>query len=216
MPERSLVTLTALAALHRTEEMRLHFVGARNLGLPRHVLEEMILHIAYDAGWPCATNAGTVLNQVWKNTGITGALATASSNRTNGELDMPPPDAAILAGMDLMRRLGLDSSTETDAGASTVALADATVKHLFGTVWTRPGLELPERILITLTALVALNREEAMHAQFGVAYRLGIPRRMLEEMILHVAHYAGWPCAISANRVLNEVWSEEERNTARP
>jgi len=84
--------------------------------------------------------------------------------------------------------------------------AGMTVEHLFGDLWNRPGLEITERSLLTCTVLVALGRENEQRLHFRGARNLGIPREKLEELITHVAHYAGWPVAVSAFRVLNEVW----------
>lgn len=86
------------------------------------------------------------------------------------------------------------------------ALGDYTLRHLFGDVWLQDGLTLPERSLATCAMLVALNREAEQRLHFQVARNLGISRTALEALITHAAHYAGWPCAVSANRVLNEVW----------
>ena len=30
----------------------------------------------------------------------------------------------------------------------------------------------------------------------------------IEEIIFHLAHYAGWPNAVTSGRVLEEVWKE--------
>src|SRR5262245_66696186 len=81
-----------------------------------------------------------------------------------------------------------------------------TVEHVFGDVWSRPGLALEERSLATCAVLVALARESEQRLHFRGARNLGIPRPKLEELITHVAHYAGWPVAVSAFRVLDEVW----------
>lgn len=81
-----------------------------------------------------------------------------------------------------------------------------TMEHLFGDVWQGEELPLEVRSLITCTVLVALNREAEQRIHFPGAKNLGVPREQLEAMITHVAHYAGWPCAASAFRVLGEVW----------
>ena len=85
-----------------------------------------------------------------------------------------------------------------------------TVEHLFGDVWQGEELSLEERSLVTCTILVALNREAEQHIHFRAARTLGLPRDRIEGMITHAAHYAGWPVAASAFRVLAEVWPEEE------
>jgi 4-carboxymuconolactone decarboxylase len=83
-----------------------------------------------------------------------------------------------------------------------------TMTHLFGDVWQGDGLALEERSLITCTVLVALGRENEQRLHFRGARNLGIQRDKLEAMMTHVAHYAGWPVAVSALRVLGEVWEE--------
>ncbi len=65
LQERSLITCTILVALNRENEQHVHFVGARNLGIPRAKIEAMITHAAHYAGWPCAATASGVLNEVW-------------------------------------------------------------------------------------------------------------------------------------------------------
>jgi len=53
---------------------------------------------------------------------------------------------------------------------------------------------------------VALNRRDEQKLHFVAARNLGIDRAELEAVITHAAFYAGWPCAVSASHVLNEVW----------
>lgn len=65
LEERSLLTCCVLVALNREAEQRLHFLGAKNLGIPRAKVEGMITHVAHYAGWPCGASAHRVLNEVW-------------------------------------------------------------------------------------------------------------------------------------------------------
>ena len=65
LQDRSFVTCIVLIALNREAEMKLHFVGARNVGVPREKLEAAITHIAHYAGWPVSISALRVLNEVW-------------------------------------------------------------------------------------------------------------------------------------------------------
>ena len=82
-----------------------------------------------------------------------------------------------------------------------------TIEHVFGELWADDTLELQERELVTCTVLVALAREAEQRMHFRGARNLGIPREKMDAMITHVAHYAGWPVAVSAFRVLDEVWT---------
>jgi 4-carboxymuconolactone decarboxylase len=83
-----------------------------------------------------------------------------------------------------------------------------TMGHLFGDVWQGEELALEQRSMITCTVLVALNREAELRLHLRGARNLGIEREELEAMMIHVAHYAGWPVAASGLRTLADVWDE--------
>jgi 4-carboxymuconolactone decarboxylase len=86
---------------------------------------------------------------------------------------------------------------------------DYTLEHVFGDVWQDDSMSLEERSLVTCTMLVVLNREAEMRVHFRGAYNLGIPKEKIEGMIIHAAHYGGWPVAASAFRILTEAWPED-------
>lgn len=68
LQDRSFITCVTLIALNREAEMRLHFVGAKNVGVPRAKLEAAITHIVHYAGWPVGMTALKVLDEVWPTT----------------------------------------------------------------------------------------------------------------------------------------------------
>jgi 4-carboxymuconolactone decarboxylase len=111
------------------------------------------------------------------------------------------------------REKGLKLAARLFAGAKPAPpmpreLTRHTLDHLFGDVWQGPDLAVEERSLVTCAVLVALGREAEQRAHFRGARNLGIPLEKLDAMIVHVAHYAGWPVAISGARILSEVWQE--------
>ena len=65
LQERSLATCTMLIALNRPEEMKVHFRGAKNIGVERTKLLGVIAHAAHYAGWPNSMAALRSLNEVW-------------------------------------------------------------------------------------------------------------------------------------------------------
>jgi 4-carboxymuconolactone decarboxylase len=84
-------------------------------------------------------------------------------------------------------------------------LAELTDEVLFGDVWARPGLSPRDRSLVTVAALVALNRTEQLKSHLGRALDNGLTEQELVEAITHLAFYAGWPCGVDAVGVLREV-----------
>jgi len=83
-----------------------------------------------------------------------------------------------------------------------------TVENLFGDIWTRPGLELKERSMITVAALTVLARERELKVHIRGALNAGISREKINEMMIHLAHYGGWPVGVNGLRIAKEVFDE--------
>jgi len=62
--ERSIVTVSALIALYRGEQLPFHLNRALDNGLTREELTEIITHLAFYSGWPTAHSALKALNAI--------------------------------------------------------------------------------------------------------------------------------------------------------
>ena len=62
--DRSLITVAALTALGRTDQLRSHLNLALENGVTREELAEAATHLAFYAGWPAGMSAATTLKQV--------------------------------------------------------------------------------------------------------------------------------------------------------
>jgi 4-carboxymuconolactone decarboxylase len=86
-------------------------------------------------------------------------------------------------------------------------LAQLTDDVLFGDVWARPGLSPRDRSLVTVSALIALNRPEQLRSHLARALDNGISKDEISEALTHLAFYAGWPNAIGGAGVAREVFA---------
>lgn len=86
-------------------------------------------------------------------------------------------------------------------------LIELSEKVLYGDVWERPGLSKRDRSLIVVATLIALGRSEQLKGHLDRALANGVTREEIGETITHLAFYAGWPAAMTAGRVANEVFS---------
>ena len=86
-------------------------------------------------------------------------------------------------------------------------LVDLTDRVLFGEVWERQELSKRDRSLVTVAALIALNRPEQLRFHLDKALDNGLTKEELIEAITHLAFYAGWPNAMSAIMVAKELFS---------
>ena len=123
---------------------------------------------------------------------------------------MPLDDQDRKKGIEILKKMDLLKNDETPVSKD---LLKQIIDMLYGTIWSRTEqLSLQERSMITLTVLVALNRENELKSHLRGARNLGITKEKIEEMILHVAHYSGFPTAVSASQLLNKVWDEEKES----
>ena len=63
--DRSLNTVAALIAGGNTEQLKSHLARAQDNGLTETELKEVIIHLAFYAGWPRAMSAITVAKNVF-------------------------------------------------------------------------------------------------------------------------------------------------------
>src|ERR1700755_31170 len=83
-------------------------------------------------------------------------------------------------------------------------LAELTDDVLYGDVWERPQLSKRYRRLVTVAAVIAMNRPDQLRSHLIRARENGVTQEELIETITHLAFYAGWPNAVTAVGVARE------------
>jgi len=90
-------------------------------------------------------------------------------------------------------------------------LAQLTDDVLFGDIWARPGLSPRDRSLVTVSALIALNRPEQLRSHMALGRSNGLSQDELVEALTHLAFYTGWPNAVTAVGVVREVFANKPK-----
>jgi len=85
---------------------------------------------------------------------------------------------------------------------------DLITRYAWGEIWTRPGLDRKTRSAVTLTALIALGRDEELAMHVRGALRNGLTADEIKEVMLHAAIYCGVPAANSAFAIAQRVLDE--------
>ena len=117
-------------------------------------------------------------------------------------------DDRMKRGWALLKRMGREKNM-LNRKATYPDLFDISVGHLFGEIWTRPGLSLRERQLITLATNIALDRPHGNHYHYRSAKHIGISEKEIVELIIQVAAYAGWPVVGHAISQYDQVKRED-------
>jgi 4-carboxymuconolactone decarboxylase len=124
---------------------------------------------------------------------------------------------AYEAGLAVRRRVlgeahvkrALENATEFDAD-----FQEMITRHAWGDIWTRPGLDLRLRSLITIAMLATLGRNEELDLHVRATRNTGATPDDVKEVLMQVAIYAGVPAAVSAFRIAKAALAEisKERN----
>lgn len=122
---------------------------------------------------------------------------------------MPTLDEYRAAGQALRRRVFGPPAGPTSATQELAPdLGRLSDEVLFGQVWSRPGLELAHRSMITIAALTALGREPELKTHIRGGLNLGLSREQIVEIIFQLAFYAGQPAAHAGFRAAKEVFDQ--------
>jgi len=91
-----------------------------------------------------------------------------------------------------------------------------TVEHLFGDVWERQGLSLRDRRLLLIGLMVAEGLDDTLGIQLDSCLAKGdLGAEDLREIVIFLAHYAGWPKAAGLNTMVEQAIARHEQSAGR-
>ena len=93
-------------------------------------------------------------------------------------------------------------------------LATLTDDVLFGDVWSRPELSPRDRSLVTISVLIATGKSAQLAGHLGRALENGVKPSEASGLLAHLAIYSGWPNAVSALEVYDQVYTARKIDTA--
>ena len=106
-----------------------------------------------------------------------------------------------------------------DIGASFKDIAPDLEKYVvefaFGDIYSRPGLDNKQKVLTTITALVAQGKPQIeMHIKTGLS--VGLTPEEIVGCIIHLIAYVGFPSALNALKVAQKVFKEQGITVSTP
>jgi 4-carboxymuconolactone decarboxylase len=93
-------------------------------------------------------------------------------------------------------------------------LATLTDDVLFGDVWTRAELSPRDRSLVTISVLIATGRTAQLTGHLSRALTNGVKPSEASAVLAHLAIYCGWPSAVSALEVYDQVYKVRKIDTS--
>jgi 4-carboxymuconolactone decarboxylase len=93
---------------------------------------------------------------------------------------------------------------------------DLTVDHLFGTIWSRPGLSMRDKRIMTLTAVAALGNDALAEIQANAAmHNNELTGDELKEIAVFLTQYLGFPLGSKFDGAVSKVVKKRKKAAER-
>jgi 4-carboxymuconolactone decarboxylase len=139
------------------------------------------------------------LKKLTRNLFVAASLLLSGGISTTANAQSQTPDTAPAQQQSRAQQL---------MGATAPKLAELTDGVLYADIWERPQLSKRDRSLVTVAALIALDRPDQLRSHLNLARQNGVTEEELVETITHMAFYSGWPSAVTAVAVAKEVFQK--------
>ncbi|MED1950618.1 carboxymuconolactone decarboxylase family protein [Brevibacillus centrosporus] len=195
---RELITLVVLATNQTLPQLGAHVHAALNVGLTAVEIKEAIYQCAPYLGFPKALNALTEVNEVFKARNI--ALPLESQKQVVEENRF---DKGLAVQVEIFGEV--IAKNRQNAPNNQKHLQDYLSAFCFGDFYTRGGLDLKTRELLTFCIISALGGAEGQvkaHVQGNV--NVGNDKETLITAITHCLPYIGFPRTLNALACVNE------------
>ncbi|MBV8047093.1 MAG: carboxymuconolactone decarboxylase family protein [Paludibacterium sp.] len=205
--QRQLATIAALAALGNARpQLIFHLHGALNVGCTATEIIETLIHLAGYAGFPATLNGIFAAQEAFRAKGIAPQVETAAPRSTNERYDQGLAALKAIDGEAGQRVIDSLRDIAPDLGRFIIEFG-------FGDIYSRPGLDLVTREIVTLSALAAMGTASPqLNVHIHGLLNVGGTRTVLVETFIHIAVYAGFPAAINAMLTAKAVLAERDKN----
>jgi 4-carboxymuconolactone decarboxylase len=200
--QRELITLVVLTTNQTLPQIQAHVHAALSVGLTPVEIKEAIYQCAPYLGFPKTLNAIYEVNEVFKATNIALPLESQTQVEEATRFDHGLAVQTKIFG-DIIPKM------RKSAPANQKHIQDYLSSFCFGDFYTRGGLDLKTRELLTLCILSAMGGAEGQvkaHVQGNV--NVGNGKETLITAITHCLPYIGFPRTLNALASVNEIIPE--------
>ena len=196
--ERELITVAALATMQTLPQLKAHVGAALNVGNSPLAIRETIYQCAPFIGFPRTLNAIGVFNEVVQERNIKLPLENAG---TTTDADRHEKGLAIqtnLYGNEVKKAMASLPGEYKDI------VPDTLTDFCFGDFYTRRGLTIRQRELLSLVILTALGAEKQLKAHVVGALKAGNDKETLLAAMVQAVPYVGLANAMTTINLIKE------------
>lgn len=196
--ERELITVAALATMQTLPQLKAHVGAVLNVGNSPLAIRETIYQCAPFIGFPRTLNAIGVFNEVVQERNIKLPLENAG---TTTDADRHEKGLAIqtnLYGNEVKKAMASLPGEYKDI------VPDTLTDFCFGDFYTRRGLTIRQRELLSLVVLTALGAEKQLKAHVVGALKAGNDKETLLAAMVQAVPYVGLANAMTTVNLIKE------------
>jgi len=196
---REMATVVALATMQALPQLKAHINAALSVGNSPIEVREAIYQLAPFIGFPKTLNAVSVMNEVFKEKGIKVPLekqgTTDDSTRYQAGFDIQNP----LYGDEIKEKFkSLPANFDN-------FVPNFLTEFCFGDFYTRKGLSVKTRELLTLVVLTTIGANDQIKAHTLGSLKAGNTKEEIVAVIVHTIPYIGFPNALNALKIIQDI-----------
>lgn len=204
--QRELITLVVLTTNQNLDQVRVHVSVALNVGLTPVEIKEALYQCAPYIGFPKTLNAIAQANKIFEERSI--SLPVEGQSTTTEETRL---EKGIAVQKSIFGAEHIDTM-RANAPVNQKHIQDYLSAYCFGDIYTRSGLDLKTRELLTLCILGALGGcENQVKAHVSGNLSVGNDKETMIEAITQSLPYMGFPRTLNALNCINEVVPESNK-----
>ncbi len=207
LKSKEIAVVAALTAMGTAQpQLKVHINGALNTGSTINEIKEVILQMSGYSGFPSTINAMNTLKEVLQDRqeqGIQDDIGKAASAAVNtNRLKLGEQELSKLDSLQVKRL----RDTYDDFSPQLVQFI---LEYGYGDIHSRDNLGTKHRQIATIAALTALGNAQAqLKFHINAGMNIGLTKENIENIMLLMSVYAGFPSAINGMTILKEVITE--------
>lgn len=196
---RELVTLVSLTASQGTDMIKPHVETALNIGVSPIEIKEALYQCSPYVGYPRVFAALEKANEVFKEKNISLPIESQSTVTESTRFDKGLETQVSMYGDAIL-------TAHSNAAPNQKHIQNFLSANCFGDFYTRKGLDLKTRELLTFIMLISLGGAEPQaiaHANANI--KMGNSKDMLLEAVTQCLPYIGYPRTLNAITIINNI-----------
>lgn len=196
---RELVTLVSLTASQGTDMIKPHVETALNIGVSPIEIKEALYQCSPYVGYPRVFAALEKANEVFKEKNISLPIESQSTVTESTRFDKGLETQVSIFGDAIL-------AAHSNAAPNQKHIQNFLSANCFGDFYTRKGLDLKTRELLTFIMLISLGGAEPQaiaHANANI--KMGNSKDMLLEAVTQCLPYIGYPRTLNAITIINNI-----------